>query len=218
MLQIQDGRGQMDRRDHKVDGHQKRRQATRERLMLAAKSVMAETPAEAVAVDDIIREAGLGKGSFYNHFKSKEDLFFATLDDLIGTITGTVQTTIRDIEDPAEALAIGIALHVKLATADPKIGRFIANAPASSAMFSRYADPVVHQTIDKGISTGRFTIPNRKLYFVILTSSVNAVLLGRLEEQFNDGAVEELVEAMLLLAGLSLDEARELASKPMPSA
>lgn len=205
----------MDSRYHKLDGHQKRREATRERLMSAAKSVMAETPAEAVAVDDIIREAGLGKGSFYNHFKSKEDLFFAALDDLIGTITSNIRTMISDVQDPAEALAVGITLHVKLATADPKIGRFIANAPASSAMFSRYADPVVHQTIDKGIAAGRFTIPNPELYFVVLTSSVNAVLLGRLENQFKESDVAELAQAMLSLAGLAAEEARELASKAL---
>ena len=33
------------------------------------------------SIDDILKAAGSSKGGFYNHFKSKEDLFFHVLDE-----------------------------------------------------------------------------------------------------------------------------------------
>ena len=35
------------------------------------------------ALDDVLRESGVGKGNFYYHFRSKEDLGYAILDQLV---------------------------------------------------------------------------------------------------------------------------------------
>jgi AcrR family transcriptional regulator len=206
----------MDQIRHTTDGHQKRREATRERLIAAAKSVMSETQVEAVSIDDIIQKAAVGKGSFYNHFKTKEELFYVTLDGIVADLTRQVRTVVRELDDPAEILSVGIQLHIKYAMTDPEIGRFIVNAPASLDMFKRYADPVVHRTIEAGIKSGRFNIQNRRLFFIMMTSSTNATLLGLLERQFEDSVATELATAVLLLAGLSAEEARQVACRPLP--
>jgi TetR/AcrR family transcriptional repressor of nem operon len=35
------------------------------------------------SLDDVLRESGVGKGNFYYHFRSKEDLGYAILDQLV---------------------------------------------------------------------------------------------------------------------------------------
>jgi TetR/AcrR family transcriptional repressor of nem operon len=35
------------------------------------------------SLDDVLRESGVGKGNFYYHFRSKEDLGYAILDEII---------------------------------------------------------------------------------------------------------------------------------------
>lgn len=35
------------------------------------------------SIDDVLRESGVGKGSFYHYFKSKEDLGYAILDEIV---------------------------------------------------------------------------------------------------------------------------------------
>jgi len=37
------------------------------------------------SLDDVLRESGVGKGNFYYHFRSKEDLGHAILDQIIGS-------------------------------------------------------------------------------------------------------------------------------------
>ena len=50
-----------------------RREATRDRLFAAATALFAAHGFEATTVDDIVREADVATGTFYCHFKSKEE-------------------------------------------------------------------------------------------------------------------------------------------------
>jgi len=51
--------------------------------MAAAKRLMLIKGYHATSLDDLLEEAGVGKGSFYHYFKSKEDLGYAILDEII---------------------------------------------------------------------------------------------------------------------------------------
>ncbi|MEL7042582.1 MAG: TetR/AcrR family transcriptional regulator [Pseudomonadota bacterium] len=208
---------QINRSKRKPDGRQTRRVATRDRLILAAKSVMAETSVDAVTVDGIVQKAAVGKGSFYNHFNSKEDLFFATLDEVFADMADHIMSATEAVDDPAEELAIGIRMYVRLAAADPEIGRLIINAPASFDILHTYADPVVNHTIDKGLQTDRFKLRHRDMFFLLLTSGVNATLSRVLEQTFDETVTTELAASALLLAGIDSKEALEIASKPLPT-
>ncbi len=51
--------------------------------MESATGVFARSGFERATVDEIVREAGFSKGAFYVHFESKEDLFWAMLEERI---------------------------------------------------------------------------------------------------------------------------------------
>src|SRR5215470_4407993 len=55
--------------------------ANREAILAAAKRVFAQLGYEAATVRDIIRGTDLASGTFYNYFKSKEEVFEALADD-----------------------------------------------------------------------------------------------------------------------------------------
>ena len=61
----------------------RRREETRERLLEAATSVFARSGFDRATVDEIVREAGFSKGAFYVHFETKDDLFWAMLEERI---------------------------------------------------------------------------------------------------------------------------------------
>jgi TetR/AcrR family transcriptional repressor of nem operon len=56
---------------------------TREAIIAAAKRLIQIQGYNATSLDDVLRESGVGKGSFYHHFKSKEDLGYAILDEIV---------------------------------------------------------------------------------------------------------------------------------------
>ncbi len=61
----------------------RRREETRQRLLDSALGVFARHGYERATVDEIVREAGFSKGAFYVHFESKDDLFWAMLEERI---------------------------------------------------------------------------------------------------------------------------------------
>lgn len=62
----------MAKRDGKV---WQRAQANKKRIYFSAMRLFAEHGYDNVSVDDIVREANSSKGTFYNYFRSKDELF-----------------------------------------------------------------------------------------------------------------------------------------------
>jgi TetR/AcrR family transcriptional regulator, transcriptional repressor for nem operon len=58
---------------------------TRDALVAGALRLMEVRGYQNTSLDDVLREAGVGKGNFYYHFRSKEDLGHAILDQIIGS-------------------------------------------------------------------------------------------------------------------------------------
>jgi len=57
-----------------------RAESTREKILYAAVDLFHEFGYNATSVQDIVRKANVPKGSFYNYFKSKEELAIAASD------------------------------------------------------------------------------------------------------------------------------------------
>ena len=79
----------------------RRREETRERLLAAALQVFARNGYDRATVDEIVSSAGFSKGAFYVHFKTKEDLFWAMLDERVSGHQNTV----------LESLDTGSSIH-----------------------------------------------------------------------------------------------------------
>src|SRR5437879_12528811 len=56
---------------------------TRDAVLAAALRLMQVHGYHATSLDDVLRESGVGKGNFYYHFRSTEDLGYAILDQLV---------------------------------------------------------------------------------------------------------------------------------------
>jgi TetR/AcrR family transcriptional repressor of nem operon len=57
--------------------------ATREAVVRVASKLMRLHGYNGTSLDDVLRESGVGKGNFYYYFRSKEELGYAILDELI---------------------------------------------------------------------------------------------------------------------------------------
>lgn len=74
----------MDRRrkehEEPLNKHQLRTEATRRALLKSARRIFAHDGFEACRLEDITAAIGHTRGAFYAHFRTKEDLFFALLE------------------------------------------------------------------------------------------------------------------------------------------
>ena len=57
------------------------KQQTRQRIVESARGLFNRRGFTEVSIDEIMAGAGLTRGGFYNHFKSKEELYTETIHD-----------------------------------------------------------------------------------------------------------------------------------------
>lgn len=70
----------------------------------------------AVPIDEIARRAGVGPGTIYRHFPTKEALFAAVIDDRVRNVVGTGKALLA--ADPGTALFEFLREMVRTAAAD----------------------------------------------------------------------------------------------------
>lgn len=90
-----------------------RRQEQRRREILeAATNVFARVGFAATDVQEIAAVAGIGKGTVYRYFPSKEELFLATVDLGMQRLTSTVELAAAEIAKPLERIRAAIAAYL----------------------------------------------------------------------------------------------------------
>ncbi|HXZ84055.1 MAG TPA: helix-turn-helix domain-containing protein, partial [Myxococcota bacterium] len=81
------------------------RNATRARLRASGQKLLAERGLHAVTSHEIASAAGVAAGTFYLHFKDKEELFRELVFDAIGELLQRFETAVRPLREQLEAAA-----------------------------------------------------------------------------------------------------------------
>src|SRR6202167_4228638 len=83
---------------------QARTAATRRKLLLAAEQTFARDGYEAARLEDIAARAGYTRGAFYANFDSKEDIFFALLEQWVAQRISEVDVLLGRHDNPQQRL------------------------------------------------------------------------------------------------------------------
>src|SRR5215472_61966 len=89
-----------------ISGQQARTLATRRKLLGAAEKTFARDGFEAARLEDIAGLAGYTRGAFYANFRSKEDIFFALLEDWVAERIDEVNALLAEEQGPAKRLRV----------------------------------------------------------------------------------------------------------------
>jgi AcrR family transcriptional regulator len=103
-----------------------RSEATRQRLVAAARTMFAESGYAGVGTEQIVQAAGVTRGALYHQFRDKADLFAAVAEtvqaEVAHQITSGAQTD--GPVDPMTALHAGVRRFLE-ACADPAVERIL---------------------------------------------------------------------------------------------
>ena len=86
-----------------------------------------------VTVDEVVKEAGVAKGTFYFHFEDLEALIAAVADDLIESIDALLQPGRLSLGDPAHRIAFGCCSFIDKALCEPGWASVMARMAAGSS-------------------------------------------------------------------------------------
>lgn len=206
----------------------RRKRETREKLLEAAFRLMAERGMDAVAINEITEAADVGFGSFYNHFESKEAIYAVLMDSVFEEFADALDSLVKNIEDPAEAIAICVRHTILRARREPLWGRFLVREGHSVRVLSRGLGVRLLRDIQKGIAKGRFKLPDSLMTFIAIGGTVlgaiaaelglaseSATLLKQLGLSGAD-IPERAATVALYNLGLTFDEARRIAARSLP--
>jgi TetR/AcrR family transcriptional regulator, transcriptional repressor for nem operon len=91
---------------------------TRERLLQAASREIYRSGFQSASLDTILASARVTKGALYHHFKNKEALGYAVVEEIISPdVRGTWVRPLKSVEDPIDAL-IGIVQGIPIRPED----------------------------------------------------------------------------------------------------
>ena len=96
-------------------GRRKQERADHRRAMLrAAERVFVCNGFDAATIGEIAREADFAVGTFYNYFKSKNDLYAQVLDSIVREFMAEFERDVQERDDPADALSALIDLRMRI--------------------------------------------------------------------------------------------------------
>lgn len=98
-------------------------QSQRERLLAAVVRVTANKGYRTSSVADILRDAGVGRETFYRHFDDKEDCFIAANDALIDNLEAQVVEAYEEPGTWTERVRRGLAMLLDWFAVNPEIAR-----------------------------------------------------------------------------------------------
>ena len=121
---------------------ERRREKTRVELLEAAERVIASKGYHNTRIADIASGADVGLGTFYLHFKTKNEIFIELIDYGAGHLREDLVEAKAGIQDPAEKLRITINTILDAAAHAPELFRIVfGHGPAFLDLMVR-----VHQT------------------------------------------------------------------------
>ena len=95
---------------------------TRERLLLAASREIYRSGFQSASLDTILAIAGVTKGALYYHFKSKEELGYSVVEEVIASnVRGRWVRPLQSGKDPIDAL-IGAVQRIPVRPVDVRGG------------------------------------------------------------------------------------------------
>jgi AcrR family transcriptional regulator len=207
----------------------RRKHETRVRLLEAAFRLMAERGMEAVAINEITEAADVGFGSFYNHFESKEAIYSAVVGTVFESFADALDVLVRDLDDPAEVIAVSVRHTLLRVRREPLWGRFLLREGLSVHAMSHGLGPRLMRDIRKGVDAGRFKTPDPEMAFITVGGGVLGVIGAQLQlasrehpaiglsDEESASIPERAAAALLHALGLTFAQAEAVARRPLPA-
>jgi AcrR family transcriptional regulator len=198
--------------DHRTRVGRERRARTRLRIVEAALRVFAAKGPDVPVIDDFIQAAGVARGTFYNHFKTTDELLSATSNWLEDDLMAAIETVNGAFEDPVRRLATGIRLWLHLSRGDAVFCAFLVRSRFRGRTVERH----LARDLGEGMEAGLLVAPSLALARDLVVGAVREAQVRMMSARVPRSYPEDV--ARLILRALRADERRieSLLAAPVP--
>lgn len=190
------------------------KQEKRNQIIEAAVKVFARLGFPNTKMLQIAQTAGIGKGTIYEYFRSKEELFIAVINAYMKEMDNQIARRVRKVNDPVEKLKVYFEGWIEITGnefmefADIFLDFWAAGLRKSEGdlgldlnkMYSNYRVQIT-EILNDGIRTGKFKPVNT----VIVSSIIIGTLDGLMIQWIMDRNIYQMREAIQQLADIIID-------------
>lgn len=170
---------------------------TRKALIDAGKRLVSSGRMGSCAIDDIVREADVSKGSFFNHFADREALTDYVLKSVRDELETAIETANAGVTDAATRLARGLLVSFCYGMANRVSSRLIIQDAA-------LPHPTLERDLQAGIDSGSFKLQDLDAG-AVLVLGLSDVGLSRLLDLSGDfDRAREIIHGICILMLRSL--------------
>ena len=190
-----------------------KRERTRANLIEAAYWLFAQKEAESVTIDDIITEAGVARGTFYNYFQTREDVLRAVAASLSDEMNRKIWVQSTVIDDPATRMAIAIRHSLHQSIRDATWGWVIVRIGLVAAPLSETIERGVLSDLEAGIRLKRFQVDSSQAAIDLILGTGLMAMRSILEGHTEPDYPEQIAKIILKTLGVADAEASAIAFK-----
>lgn len=186
---------------------------TRAALIAAGFDLLVARPIDAIPIDDVVARAGVAKGSFFNHFRDKQEFAAAIAVEVRIELEELVTQANATIGDPVARIASGMRVAAEFAITQPKRSAVLLRSHGSSTAPDHPLNRGLREDIELACAQGKLR-PQAKSAGVIYWLGLCQVLMASLVEQAGlpRRKADDRIGEMLVLGLTGLGVAQEVAA------
>ncbi|EHN10657.1 Transcriptional regulator TetR family [Patulibacter medicamentivorans] len=184
-------------------------------MIAAAREIIARDGVGRLRITDVTDSGGVGRGSFYNHFGSREDLVAAVVSDSLERLAVRTVADLPEHPDPAVAASASDRRFIRIAVDDPPLARLLVNLAHSDDVFLAAVGPFARRVLEPGLASGRLFVPDLDVAMAVLGGGAIATIRAVLSTGASAGADSAHAEMMLRQFGVPPAEAAEISRLPL---
>lgn len=200
-----------------VGGRRERKaEQTRRRILEAAQKQMAQGGPESITIQAVTEGADIGQGTFYNYFKSRDELIDSVIVDVVENLGRRLDKLTAGMPDAAEIYSFSLRHLMHTAVSDPVWGWFMVRLGIAQEGLLNALGPRASRDLQIGVDSGRFKINDVALASAMTFGSLLAVMHNYLDGDKTEDPSDAYAESLLRMVGISPEEAHEIAQRPLP--
>lgn len=201
--------------DHRPRVAAKRRQRMRQRLVEAAMLVLAEKGGGAGAIDEVAAVAHVSRGTFYNYFRTSDELVAAIGEQLSNELVQRIESRVAAVTDPVERISQGLRLYLDTARTYTHFARFLCMTGLGGISRDNLILEYVPRHLAEAMESARLPQMAIDVAMDLIAGSAMAAVFRLAYDAPPVSHVDALVGRTLAGLGVPLAEALALASTPL---
>lgn len=203
--------------DHRTRVGIQRREKMRRRLIESALVVFAQKGVDASVIDDVIKEAGVARGTFYNYFRTNQEVLIAVGNETSNEVIFMIEGVVGDFENPVERLACGLRKFLQTCRDYPLFCNFIWRVGFNANSGNNLVFSYLPRHISEAREQGSFKIHDDMMALELIVGIAFSAAYSYSNRETSEDYPEQIVKHIMMCLGVPEKRAEKYANLPMPA-